>query len=111
MSSINQMKRDASASAVQVGTTFVTHDASDTPKTSPFTLTGGVDIFIVPEGCYEFIVNPVAHDLNISEISTGTPYDVVTATTKEAIGCARMTAIYVQGTVGDNLNFRFTSLG
>lgn len=110
MTVINQLKRDASASAVQVGTSFITSDISDTPKGSPFTLTGGIDIFAVPEGCYEFIVNPVAHDLKISELSNVSTYDVVTATTKEAIGCARMTLIYVEGTMGDTLNFRFTSL-
>lgn len=99
--------RDASTAPVQTGNSIVTTDASGTPKSSPFTLSGGVDAIVVPVDCFELIVGP-SGSLKVSEDSTMTHYDVVAANTKESIPCAKAGTIYVQGT--GTLNFRFTTL-
>lgn len=99
---------DGSQKPIQIGNSIKTVDASGTPKTSPFTLTGGVDSFTIPAGCVEFIVNPVTHDMKISELSTMARYDTVAQSSKESIPCAKAVTIYVQGTASDVLNFRFT---
>lgn len=100
----DNLARDSSASPIQVGSRFQTQDASGTPKTSPFTLTGGVDAISVPVNAAEFIVNPSA-DLHISELSSMAHYDVIAANTKESVECTKMDTIYVQGS--GTLNFRF----
>ena len=103
----DNLARDSSANPIQTGSTILTVDASNTPKASPFSLTGGNDAFVVPENCIELIVNPSAN-LQVSEDSALAHYDVVAANTKEAIPCANAGTIYLKGS--GTVNFRFTKI-
>ena len=98
---LKQLVRDENRQPVQIGSSFET-------TSSPFTLTGGIDTIPVPDNGVEFIVNPQTHDIFVSEKSDLTTYDIIAASTKESIPCARMDNIYIQGTGGDTVNFRFT---
>ena len=89
----------------------MTKDATASPVTSPATLSGGINVLAVPQNAAELILLPVTHDMKISEIAGMTQYDLVSMGTKEVYGCAGMTSVYVQGTVGDTLYFRFNMLG
>lgn len=104
----DNLMRDGSTTPIQIGSTIATKDNSGTPKNSPFTLTGGIDIIVPPLNAVEFIVNPLTTSLQISEDSTMTTYDVIATSTKESVPCAKMTAIYIRGTNGNVVNFRFT---
>lgn len=103
----NNLSRDSSAAPIQTGNTIVTIDASTSPKSSPFTLTGGNDAITVPTNCIEVIFNPSAN-MKVSEDSTMTHYDVIAANTKEAIPCASAGIIYINGS--GTVNFRFTKI-
>lgn len=96
---------DQNSKPVQIGSDFIT--VSSTFE-SPESLTGSIQAIPVPTGAVEFIVNPITNNLKVSEDSTMSHYDVVVKDTKEAIPCARMTSIYIQGTAADVINFRFT---
>lgn len=104
------MIKDQNGNSVQIGSSILTNDASGTQKTSPFSMSGGIDSFVVPANAVEFIVNPTTNDMKVSEKSSLSQYDTVGKGTKESIPCARMTTIYVEGSASDNLNFRFTTL-
>lgn len=104
------LPRDASSAPIQTGNSFVCVDANSVPLSSPLTLSAGVNTITVPETAIEFIVNPISADLQVSNESTMTSYDVVKNTTKESIPCAGSDFIYIQGSVGNVVNFRFTVL-
>ena len=103
----DNLSRDSSAAPIQTGNTIITVDASATPKSSPFTLTGGNDAMTVPTNCIELILNPSAN-LQVSEDSAMAHYDVIAANTKEAIPCAGAGIIYIKGS--GTVNFRFTKI-
>jgi hypothetical protein len=105
---LGSMPKDQNGNSVQIGTSFATIDVSATPKSSPFSLTGGIDIIAVPSNAVEFIVNPTNNPMKISSSPTLVSWDLIATNTKESVPCARMPFIYVKGGTSDNLNFRFT---
>lgn len=105
---ISSMIKDENGISVQIGNGFKTVDASASPKLSPITLTGGVQSIQIPEGAVEIILMPTTNDLAVTEDPLDASYDLVLKSSKESFPCARMPAIYVQGTTGDTLYFRFT---
>ena len=101
---LNSLIKDQNSTSVQIGSSFTTVDGNS--HASPFTLTGGIDNIVVPQGAVEFIVNPTSANLSVSSFSDLSSYDVILNGSKESIPCARMQNIYVQGT--GVINFRFT---
>lgn len=107
---LDSLVRDENMQPVQVGSEFITEDGtSGTTLKSPLSYSGTTQItIVVPDRACEFIANP-STALWISAVSGTTKYDVIAASTKEAIPCARMANIYViGGTQSGVLNFRFT---
>lgn len=104
---LGSLPRDQNSTAVQVPTGFQTSDATATPKNSPFTLTGGIDVITRPTNAVEVVFYPVSHDLLVSEVAAQTTYTTVQAGTSEVFEISRMDFIYVKGTTSDTLNFRF----
>lgn len=104
---LEALVRDDNRVAVQVGSGIATISAGQTPKSSPFTLTGGIDVIEIPPRGVEFIVAPSV-DLDVSEDPTITHYDTVVATSKEAIPCGQMNKFYIKGAMGGTVKFRFT---
>lgn len=108
MKDLISLIRDDNNEAVQIGSTFVTQDATDTPQDSPLAFSTTVIEIKVPERAVEFIVNP-DQDLRISEDSAMSTYDVIASGTKEAVSCGRMESIYiVRDSADGTANFRFT---
>lgn len=105
---IGSLIKDENAISVQIGSSFLTSDASDSPKNSPLTLSGSVQAIAVPADAVEFIIYPITNDVKVSELSALTTYDSVAKSTKESFPCARMSNIYIQGTTSDVVYFRFT---
>jgi len=106
----NNLPRDASTSPIQVGGSFKTQDKQSN-WVSPTSLSGGIDVFEVPDNAAEFIVFPSSNDMQISELSDMSSSDLVSKGSKEVYACAGMPFVYVQGISGDTLYFRFNMLG
>lgn len=104
---LGSMPLDANDMKVQVPTGFQTNDATPSPITSPFVMTGGIDILIRPTNAVELIVFPAANNITVSEVADMSQFCTVLAGTNEVFEIARMEAIYIQGTDGDTLSFRF----
>lgn len=96
---------DENQKPVQIGSGFLTTFGGGG---SPITLTGSVDAIGIPTNAVELILNPTSNNLKISENISLTTYDVIAKNTKESVPCARMDFIYVQGTMGDTVNLRYT---
>jgi hypothetical protein len=108
LTSQNQLVRDASTAAIQIGSSFQTSDGTVSPQGSPLAYTTGMITVVPPVGAVEFIVNP-STDLRVSENSSMSTYDIVKAGTKESIPCAKMSAIYlIKDASNGTMNFRFT---
>lgn len=107
---LNNLFRDGSTAALQIGNTFQSQDNTGTPVTSPLALTGAVQTLVVPDNAVECILYPVANSLQVSEIVGVTRYDLIAAGAKESVPCAKMNNIYVKGTAADTLYFRFTMI-
>jgi hypothetical protein len=102
-----QLLRDESMGVVQTASAFKTLDGAASPISSPFTLSGGVDVLTRPTNAVEVTLSAVAHDLQVSELDSMANYDLVPAGAKEVFGMSKMPFIYVQGTMGDTLYFKF----
>lgn len=98
--------RDDNGDQIQIGSGFQTQDAASSPVTSPLTMTGSTQTLAVPTNAVELIVNPSV-SMNVSEVVSMATFDVIAASTKESIPCARMPFVYINGASG-TLNFRFT---
>src|ERR1035437_4953490 len=92
---LNSLVIDQNAEAVQVGSSFVTVDATASPQASPLAFSSAVITIVPPDNAVEFVVAPTAA-LRVSELVGMGSYDVVAASTKESIPCARMSAIYIK---------------
>jgi hypothetical protein len=105
---LNTLIRDDNTTAVQIGSSIQTSDATATPQNSPLAFSNTVITIVIPDNAVEFIVAP-SKDLRVSELANMSTYDVVATGTKEAIPCARMQNIYiVRDSADGTLNFRFT---
>lgn len=103
----SSLVRGADSDTIQIGSGFQTQDGAAVPVTSPLTLTGSTQTLAVPQNAVELILNPATVSMNVSEVSSMATYDVIASGTKEAVPCARMPFVYVNGASGV-LNFRFT---
>lgn len=107
-SSLASLVRDTNKEPVQIGSSFITNDASASPKVSPLAYSSSVITLAVPDGAVELILFP-STDLRVSEVVGMAQYDVIASASKEAIGCARMTNIYITRDSADgSLRFRWT---
>lgn len=105
---------DANRKEIQIGSTFLTSDATATPLQSPINLGAGVTTINIPAGAAEFIVFPVTSNLIVAETSAlaaGGMGDQTPKGAKEAFPCATVKQIFLFGTTGDVVYFRFTMLG
>src|SRR3990167_1534168 len=91
----NNVTREGSRIAIQAGGSFVIADVTGTPQTSPLSYTTWVYTIVVPDNAIEFICSPTT-DLRVSDTVGVATYDIVRASTKESIPCAKMQNIYVQ---------------
>lgn len=105
LKNIESLIKDDNGNAVQIGSSFVTTNGT---LSSPLTLAAGIVEIEVPVDAVEFIVNPDTSSLDVSESSTMTTYDIIAGDSKEAIPCARMEKLYIRGSEGQKVNFRFT---
>jgi hypothetical protein len=95
---------------LQTATTFVTQDASATPKLSPLTYSSTIIIISVPDAAIQLILCP-STDLRISEDVAMARYDVIAAGAKEALPVALMQAVYIKRDAADGtVRFRFASV-
>jgi len=101
---------DSNKTPAQIMTTFDSVGDAAAPYTSPFTYTTTTVGLTVPREAYEFICNP-STDIRISTIQDMSYYDVITATSKEALPCSDIDSIYVRGdSAGGTMNFRYHKL-
>lgn len=107
MPPVKQLLRDDSTGVVQTASAFQTIDGAASPISSPFVLSGGVDILTRPSNAVEVTLEPGANALQVSELDSMMSYDTIPAGAKEVFGMSKMPFIYVQGTSGDTLNFKF----
>lgn len=104
----NNLPHDGSRTAIQIGNSFQTQDATGTPQTSPLAYSNTVLTIAVPDRAAEFVVYPTTA-LRVSEIVGMTQYDVVLANSKESFPCAGMSNIYITRDASNGTaNFRFT---
>jgi hypothetical protein len=95
---------------LQTATTFVTQDASTTPKVSPLAYSSAVVIIGVPDAAIQLILCP-STDLRVSEDAAMSHYDVITAGAKEALAVALMTSVYIRRDSADGtVRFRFAQV-
>lgn len=98
---------DASRNPIQLGNSFVTQDATGTPKNSPLAYSNSVIALTVPDRAVKMVVKP-STALRISEASDASRYDIVAANAIESVECAGMQTIYiVRDSADGNLSFRF----
>lgn len=103
----NNLSRDGSREPIQVANTFQTADATASPQVSPLAYSNSPIAIVVPVGAIQISMLPTS-DMEISELSAMTNYDLIKANTKELISCAQMSTIYIQRLSGDgSLYFKF----
>lgn len=75
---------------------------------SPINYSNAIIGIKIPDRAIELLLNS-SSDLRISESPSMASYDIVMATTKEAISCAKLSILYIVRNNFDGiLNFRFT---
>ena len=103
-------KKFSIASEAQIGASFITHDSSATPKTSPLAYSSSVLTIDVPTNAAEIVLKP-STDLRISEVSTGSPYFLINSSTTQAISVGSTDKFYIVRDASDGtLNFYFVTL-
>lgn len=104
---LGSLPKDQNGTSVQVPTGFITKDGASSPVASPLTLTGSIQTITKPDNAVEIIVTSEAHSISVSESSTLATSYTLSAGTSEVFELGRMDFIYIQGTNGDVVNFRF----
>ena len=106
------LPRDENNNEIQITPVFQTSD--NTPQQSPITLGGsGLATIKVPAGAVAFIVMPFTNNLIVAEtlaLATAGEGDITTTGSKEQYPCALMQSIFLKGTSGDVVYFRFEML-
>ncbi len=99
----------ADQAEVQIASGFFTTDnTAGTAMSSPKAYGTATIPLVVPPNAVELILNP-STDLRVSDVSNLLSYDVIAATSKEAIGCAKMGTVYIkQDSTSGTVNFRFS---
>jgi hypothetical protein len=110
--SFNGLIMDGNRNALTgaLGNGFQSRDATATPVNSPLAMTGSVQTITVPEGAFEFNVNPKTAVVQVSEDSTMTAYFTVPIDVSQTFPCARQKYIYLKGTSSDKVDFYFNML-
>ena len=106
--SSNNLFRDGSHEAVQVGGSFQTSDATASPNKSPLTVSSSVITLIVPDNAVRFVGYSVTNDTRVSPESTAADnYFVIKAGATVSFDCARMANIYLLRDAGADATFDF----
>jgi hypothetical protein len=111
LTSAGALFRDGHNQAVQVGSTFVTRDATTgTPQASPLAYTTSETAIVIPDESLELRLFPTT-DLRVSEVTGMARYTVVPGGTEVVFPVARMSTVYVKGdTVAGSVRFLLVNI-
>jgi hypothetical protein len=102
--------RDSSGIPIQTATSFVTQDASGTPKLSPLAYSSSVITIAVAVDAAQLILSP-STDLRVSEDPAMARYDIISAGAKEALAVMVMPNVYIKRDAADGVvRFRFAKV-
>jgi len=93
-------KRDNNDNDVQATTSFVTIDASGTPKTSPVAYSSTAITITVPTNSVDVSLTPTT-DMLVSEDPNMASTYLIPANSEKVIGIGRMTTFYIKRSTAD----------